>query len=282
MTTTKIYKINEVINAAGQYGYKLGEILNVNGQKVAPSHHIKVKPKKWLETIVSDFIKKPTTPPGVYYVYLYSDHIKKNAADIYPIQIGKPSENLGAPGFPPAPIVFQQPAAQVDHVLSYDQALANIREIESLKAENSRLTAENIRLNAELDAEAEPEAPGLGETAKSFIGQILPMADVWFKDRAAQRQMEFLKIKVAAPKVAAPYENLFLTPPTIAAPPDNTNNILNAAEAYFNTLAPELYAEIEALKEGCKGYQEFFDKIKQANPEVYAQLYTHIKTAGAQ
>jgi len=286
MNTTKIYKINEVINAAGQYGYKLGEILNGNGQKVAPSHHIKIKPKKWLETTVNDFIRKPTTAPAVYYIYLYPDHIKKNQPDVYPVQIGKAATGLSE-HIPPAPIVIQAPESKTEHVLSYDAAIKTNAELAELRATVARLTAENDRLTKELEElneelrEEETAAPGLSETAGSFLSQLLPAADAWFKDRAQQRQMEFLKLKATAPKIAAPYESIFLTPPAAAPVENNTNQILDRAEIFFNSLPAEHYAEIENLKTGCKSYNEFFERIKAAHPETYAALYAAIKEGGA-
>jgi len=288
MNTTKIYKINEVINAAGQYGYKLGEILNGNGQKVAPSHHIKIKPKKWLETTVNDFIRKPTTAPAVYYIYLYPDHIKKNQPDVYPVQIGKAATGLSE-HVPPAPIVIQAPESKTEHVLSYDAAIKTNAELAELRATVARLTAENDRLTQEVKElndelkEDEDAAPGLSETAGSFLSQILPAADAWFKDRHAQRQLEFLKLKAQAPKVTANYETLFLTPPEVQTAPqqNNTNVILDRAEIFFNSLPAEHYAEIELLKPGCKSYQEFFNKIKENYPETYAALYQATQEGGA-
>ena len=276
--STKIYKINEIEAAAQQYGYKLGEILNGTGQKVAPSHNVKIKPKKWLETTVLNFIKKPTTPAGIYYIYLYSDLNKRHAPDVFPLQIGKATAaTLGeAPAIPAAPIIIQAPEKS-ENVLSYESALSYQNTIAELRADVARLTAENTRLNDELDSEEEESRPGLAETAGSFLSQILPAADAWFKDRSAQRQLEFLKLKSTNEKMAQPYESLFLTPPAqAAAPQDQTNLILEKAEQFFNSIPAEHYQEIETLKPGCKNYQEFFNKIKEAHPETYAQLYTYI------
>ena len=168
-------------------GYQHFSLCNGEGKKIVSFNPEKKNTQKKIDEIKKRFAN---LPDGLYQLLCNWNYGGAGSPDIFLLKKGvAPVEQvLSAPG--PNRTLKEN---KQENVLSYETALQNIQTIAELQALNRELTAENLRLNTELDVlenelkvfEDKPLSDGeqggaIGKWLSEIIPVLSPIADRYF------------------------------------------------------------------------------------------------------
>ena len=299
----KPVSIEQIKKACDQHGYKMGILLDPSGTKCIPGHTVSTKPKKWLEEKVKPYLSRTTIPQGIYVVKMFNDHNMKTPPEIYPVQVGE----VEGSGDGKVNVIINSGLADHarENVLSYDSALKLQVENAELKL---KLDALEKKLNGETpegedEDEDEDEDEGLAdEGPQHWLADALPGIvsglEMLFKDRDEARKLEYARILSTNPGMAQnPYFMQYVMPTLSQAPPQQQNpgayyqqqqqsqaqqKYMQRADEFFKLLAqndPIAFERVQKLLQGLTDPNQFYVKLKEAEPEIYADMDKYITAA---
>lgn len=240
-----------------------------NGQRILAFNQAhKVKIGKHLEKIPQR-LDADTRPDGVYYVLMAYNISGTKTPDRYPLVKGKVEPEVLAEAekkimpLTPVQIVNPEPAVRGwDEALADKQAIANLTsEVERLKNENSRLTAQVEELEAELE-EADQGgqlAEGAVNPTVAFLKEqsptLIALADRYFGLQEKRLELDALKLNGGSVRSSAGRKQSATRRPMVPGSPPH----LQLIRHYFSQgNDARMNAEL--------------DKLEQANPEAYAAI----------
>lgn len=294
MNENKFYSLTQIADHAKKYDMRLAECLDQQGQKPCASHPMNVKPGTWIKNTLTPFTQRPQNN-GIYYVYLYPDTKRKAKPDVFPIKVGKVSQNeQNAPIQPPQVIVNHNLSENKEDRLSLDKFFEYQTTINDLKAENTRLTLQLEQAQKELKEYENGENLGENtqESAKGFFSDLVPIADQWINNQKEMRYFEMVRQANGNPHLLAQADRFMpihmrqqmnpqaqqwngLPKPGTQNPDLANDPIIKSAQQFIDELNDEDYAKVEAVKKQSADLTTMFDNLARLHPEIYEALYNH-------
>lgn len=293
----KTHTYNEITGILSADSFSNAELIQ-DGKSVGKKPKIGVKPVEWWITEVSKLTTTPTFEPGVYELVTFYDRAKKNKAKVLKVTLNA-NENttMSNPGTPPQTVVI----TKNPDVLTYDQAINSVREIESLKHQVQLLTADNEHKAARIkeledeladiefvDEETEQMGDkGNGGYAKQLVETAIPILEKHFEHQDKLFNFKLMQFYQANPKMAPAeiQKKMFPNgvPPTQQPvqqqqqqPAQSKEDVfLMKVQTFFGALqqqAPDAYNAILPLYEQAQDMQGFLVALMQSYPQVYEPL----------
>lgn len=291
-TENKFYSLAQISDHAKKYDMRLAECLDQQGQKPCASHPMNVKPGTWIKNTLTPFTQRPQNN-GIYYVYLYPDTKRKAKPDVFPIKVGKVSQNeQNSPIQPPQVIVNHNLSENKEDRLSLDKFFEYQAEINNLKNDNTRLSLQLEQANSRIKELENTETLGENNPEKGFLSDLLPIADQWINNQKEQRYFEMIRQANGNPHLLAQADRFMplhmrqQQPGTQQAwnglpkPGTQQTNLANdpiikSAQEFIDNLSDEEYAKVEAVKKQSNDLTTMFDNLARLHPEIYEALYNH-------
>lgn len=267
---SKVYSITDLnaLPLLDQYAYfglfdqSGGVIIPFNSNKVPGSQRLREIEKRLLSAGCLDgyYIIKCKNSPGVKVV---SDNFTFYKGE--KLSEGAPAPTIAAPAQQFSP-----------EVLSYESALKLQVEVERLKLENSNLRRQVSDLEAELtNLETEKEtlsegaAPGMWESAKGFLSELVqmgaPLLDKHYelKEKALSlKAMELqsrLNMRPPGPGPQAPRNN----------PAQEQKSGIEDKIMSYREEDPETYESLAAIYNSATGEEDFLKNVNLFDPEIF-------------
>ncbi len=295
----EIFTIPQIKAAAKEYGYKMGDCLGPDHEKVCGSNKVNQKIADWLDRTVVPMMKRPEAIPGVYFIQLYPDSRKKSKAAIFPIQVGKPSngQQNNVPVIIHMPAskekMVNQPLAENSH-LSLDTYLATQRELTEARGKIKELEVENIHLKAKVAQMEEAEEQHLSEqSTNDIVSQAMPVLGSFFENQKMNRMLKFLELSTSNPHLGQFAQ--FFMPGTngngqqqfqqvannMNAEQQEMQKLIGEADEFIDTLDDEDAARVDAVlgkwkRSGNKDMRVFFGMLAEECPDIHKQLEAHL------
>lgn len=281
------YTLDEIQKSINETGYKFLSLAKSNGLQVIAYNSGKVKPSERWEEIRRRLCSKQL-PDGLYIVLGKNTQGNKNMPDEFYFQKGKIQPMAEAPE-----IKAPRQTAINPEVTTYSEVLKLKNRITELEFENRALQSKIDDLEEELEEleeqlETEPEtlkeAPDFlsraGEWLQSTMIAVQPIIDKHFELKEKQIQNETARLMIQSKQIPNFQQAPQAPPPQKPHQEDAIQYTVGKITAFIEKQAAEgnidLYEDLAGLYNNAADFNDFYNKVKTYNPEIFDQLVSFI------
>jgi hypothetical protein len=266
----KTFSISDLRNIQASQGYKYIGLFDQSGRIIINfNSNVNTSANRLNEIekrLISDGL-----PDGYYIVKCKNTTSKTVATDDYTFYKGS-----AEPTTQPAVLPIQNLPPVTAEVLTYESALKMQVELERLKLQNAALEKELEQVKRERDealetqllSEEEANTPSLLESGKAFLSDLMgigaPLLDKHFELKDKQLAIQAAKLQFEmnrqTPAVKKP-----------SAEEIETEKIKSFISSYQDD--QETYEALAGIFNSATGLNDFKNKMKEYNVELYTELY---------